>query len=464
MKSIVVDRGVGKQTLALPDDAVMLEYVEQPPAGDPQVLVARVLDAPSGLPPLEALVRALPGGGRRRIVIAFDDPNRPAVTVRTALPAVIRRLEAAGVDDGEITLISANGMHPKFSAESLHAYLGAEPVKRYGERILNHDCEDREALVDLGPTAFGDVVEVNRAAVESDLLIYVGNVATNIWGGYSGSGIVVGLGGTRAALGHHGRGAIGHPESCHGEPRTMLYQRRKWAVHEAIERARRTTPFYVEAMTDARGVIDVFAGSAEAVRPRAWAEADRRLVRRASAVDVLVVGLAPAFLYGRADNPLIALTGIAFPTRLWLGAPLLRPGGVVIGVTDSAGTVDPATHPGYREAVREFGRTRSFEALAGAAEGIGRDPALIARYRAGGAYHPYHPFWLFNEDEYAMTTAARIIMAGATPGQLWDDLGCLVTPDFATAWSQALDLVGPRPRALVLPTYWSKPRIKFEVK
>ena len=243
----------------------------------------------------------------------------------------------------------------------------------------------------------------------------------------------------------------------------MLYQRRKWAVHEALERARRSAPFYVEAMTDARGLISVFAGSAEEIRPQAWAEADRRLVQRTSPVDVVVVGLAHAFLYGLAANPLIALTGVAFPTRLWLGAPLLRRGGVVIGVTDSAGVVDPATHPGYREAIREFGRTRSFEALAEAAGGIGGDPALVARYRAGGAYHPYHPFWLFNEDEYAMTTARRIIMAGATPGEHWAELGCAVTPDFASAWSQALDLVGPRPRTLVLPTYWSKPRIKFEV-
>jgi hypothetical protein len=462
--AITVDCGAGREVLTVPDDAVVLEYVEQPAAGDSHVLVERALDAPRGLPPLGDLVRALPRGGRRRIVIAFDDPNRPAVTVRTVLPSVARRLAAAGVDDGEITLISANGMHPKFSGESLRTYLGAEVTKRFGERVLNHDCEDAEGLVDLGTTAFGDVVEVNRVAMESDLLIYVGNVAANIWGGYSGSGIVVGLGGSRAFTGHHGRGGIGHPDSCHGQPRTMLYQRRKSAIHEAIERARGCATFYVEAMTDARGVIDVFAGRAEAIRERAWAEADRRFVRRTPPADVLVVGLAPAFLYGLAANPLIALTGVAFPTRLWLGTPLLRRGGVVIGVTDSAGVVDPATHPGYEEAIETFGRTRSFEDLARAAEGVGRDPALVAHYRAGGAYHPYHPFWLFNEDEYAMTTAGRIIMAGARPGGHWDHLRCMVTPDFAAAWSEALSLMGPHPRVTVLPTYWSKPRITFDVQ
>src|SRR5207247_10536648 len=98
MRSVAIDRGSRRETIAVPDDALVLEYVEQPPAGDPHVIVERALDAPSGLPPLEELVRALPGGGRRRIVIAFDDPNRPVVTMRTALPAVVRRLAGAGGD------------------------------------------------------------------------------------------------------------------------------------------------------------------------------------------------------------------------------------------------------------------------------------------------------------------------------------------------------------------------------
>src|SRR5207244_5713052 len=96
-------------------------------------------------------------------------------------------------------------------------------------------------LVDLGATEFGDVVQVNRHAVESDLLIYVGNVAVNIWGGYSGTGSVVGLAGVRGFAGHHGRHGIGHPDSCHGDPHAMLYQRRKRAVAAVIDRARPMT-------------------------------------------------------------------------------------------------------------------------------------------------------------------------------------------------------------------------------
>jgi hypothetical protein len=463
MPTVDFDAGARRQRVTLPEDAAVLEYVEQPAAGEPGARVEQALDAPLDLPSLRELARARPRG-RRRVVIAFDDPNRAVATMRTVLPIVLGHLGAAGVDDAAITLISANGMHPKFPPESFGAYLGEDIVRRFGERVINHDCEDRDTLVDLGVTDLGDIVQVNRVAMESDLLVYVGNVAVNVWGGYSGTGGVVGLAGVQSFAGHHGRHGIGHRDSCHGDPRTMHYQRRKRAVAAAIDRARPRPTFYVEAMTDGRGVIEVFAGSADGIRERAWAAADRRFVHPAASADVLVIGLAPAFLYGPAHNPLIALTGVCFPARLWRGHPLLRQGGVIVGVTDSEDVIDPTTHPGYEEAIAEFGRARSFEALVGAGARVGGDATLVARYRAGGAYHPWHPFWLFAEDEYAMTRAGAIVMAGARPGRHWEPLGCVVTETVDEALGHARRVVGGTPHVLALPTYWSRPRIAFQVQ
>lgn len=460
-RQVAVDRGGETLPIRVPADATVLEYAERPVSGAGPALAEAALDAPLGSPRLEDLAGALPSR-RGRVVVAVDDPNRPVATMRILLPAVLRRLAAAGIADDAITIISANGMHPKFLIPQLRAYLGEDVYKRFDGRVVNHDCEDTAGLVQLGRTTFGDVVEFNRAAVESDLLVYVGNIAVNIWGGYSGTGVVVGLGGVASVLGHHGRGGIGHRDSCHGDPRTMHYQKRKVAIHEAIEQTRGKPTFYAEAITDARGVIGTFAGAAAAIREQGWPEADRRFVVDAPAADVVVVGLAPAFLYGSSDNALIALTGVCFPCRLWLGAPLLQPGGVVIGVTASANTVDPSTHPGYAEAIRAFGRSgRSFDALEREADRVGRDSELVRRYRQGGAYHPYHPFWLFNENEYAMRTAGRIIMAGARAGEFFEAMGVQVLPTFEAAWEEARRLVGDRPRVAVLPTFWSKPRIKF---
>src|SRR3989442_6116 len=252
MATVEFDAGAHRQAITLTDGAAVLEYVEQPATGEANARVERALDAPLGLPPLRELAATLPAG-RRRVVIAFDDPNRPLATIRTVLPAVLRHLNAAGVGDDDITLVSANGMHPKFSREAFAAYLGAAAIDR-------------------------------------------------------------------------------------GRPRPV---------------------FYGEAMTDARGVIDVFVGSADGIRVSAWPEADRRFMRSSPTADVVIVGLAPAFLYGPAHNPLIALTGVCFPLRLWRGQPLLRPGGVVIRVTHSPRLVGAATPPRFDEAIARFGVGRA---------------------------------------------------------------------------------------------------------
>jgi hypothetical protein len=42
-------------------------------------------------------------------------------------------------------------------------------------------------------------------------------------------------------------------------------------------------------------------------------------------------------------------------------------------------------------------------------------------------------------------------------------MGVQVLPTFEAAWEEARRLVGDRPRVAVLPTFWSKPRIKFHV-
>src|SRR3989449_11721144 len=108
-------------------------------------------------------------------------------------------------------------------------------------------------------------------------------------------------------------------------------------------------------MPEGGGVVDVFAGPSDRIRAAAWPEADRRFVRPAAPADVVIVGLAPAFLYGPAHNPLIALTGVCFPLRLWRGQPLLPPSGVVIGVAHSPRARAPPAPPRFRGAGAEIG-------------------------------------------------------------------------------------------------------------
>ena len=104
---------------------------------------------------------------------------------------VARELKKAGVAKDNVRLICATGLHRKFRLWELERVLGRKVVEYFGERIVCHDAEDRNNLVYLGQTESGYDVEVHRAVVDSDLLIYVNTVATAFNGGWKS--ICVGL-------------------------------------------------------------------------------------------------------------------------------------------------------------------------------------------------------------------------------------------------------------------------------
>ena len=77
-----------------------------------------------------------------------------------------------GVDDVEI--IIATGIHRRMKANEVRHMVGDQIFDAYWpERLYNHDAEDTDNLVVIGETDHGEVLELNRRAAESDLVIYV---------------------------------------------------------------------------------------------------------------------------------------------------------------------------------------------------------------------------------------------------------------------------------------------------
>src|SRR3990172_7519171 len=152
-----------------------------PPAPDQEAAVRHALASPLGLPRVGQLVR--PGA---RVLIAFDDPTAPSFgpVRRLAIEAILEELAAAGVAEQDVTLVCANALHRKWTREELARVLGEGLVQRFGDRLLCHDAEDRDNLVDLGATPSGYPVEVHRLVAESDLTVYV-NAACHL--GFNGS-------------------------------------------------------------------------------------------------------------------------------------------------------------------------------------------------------------------------------------------------------------------------------------
>src|SRR5262249_25402447 len=100
--------------------------------------------------------------------------------------------------------------------------VGDKVWKAYApERLYNHDACDPDGMVTLGKTAHGEVVEMNRRAAESDLLIYVNINLATMDGGHKSVG--VGLCGYESLKAHHTPKTIVGSDSYMDPSRSALH-------------------------------------------------------------------------------------------------------------------------------------------------------------------------------------------------------------------------------------------------
>ena len=167
-------------------------------------LVERALAAPIGSEPLHELAR-----GKEKIVVIASDHTRP-VPSRVIMPAMLRELRR-GNPEAEITILIATGCHRETTREELVGKFGPEIVER--ERIVIHDCDDRQSLVNLGTLPSGGICEVNRLAVEADLLVAEGFIEPHFFAGFSGGrkSVLPGIAGRATVLANHCSEFIDHP-------------------------------------------------------------------------------------------------------------------------------------------------------------------------------------------------------------------------------------------------------------
>ena len=73
------------------------------------------------------------------------------------------------------------------------------------ERIVVHDCDDEEMLVELGTLPSGGKCVVNRLAVEADLLVAEGFIEPHFFAGFSGGrkSVLPGIAGRTTVLANH---------------------------------------------------------------------------------------------------------------------------------------------------------------------------------------------------------------------------------------------------------------------
>ncbi len=140
-------------------------------------LVAQALDSPLEGDPLSTLAC-----DRSTVTILVPDSTRKA-WLPEVLPAVILRLEGAGIDASAITVLVANGTHPSVGEEAVATLVGPLPD---GVRVVEHDSRRLQDLVVVGKLGPDRDLHLNRRAVESDLLITVGTVRHHYFAGFGG--------------------------------------------------------------------------------------------------------------------------------------------------------------------------------------------------------------------------------------------------------------------------------------
>jgi hypothetical protein len=414
---VIASLPFGARTLeaTLPDRTVVVSNEEPrtlPPIADLDLAVRDALGHPLDHGRLRDLVRP-----SASVAIAFDDATVPfqGPIRRVAITAVLEELEAAGVSPANVTLICANSLHRKLRREELARLIGEELVREFGPRLVCHDAEDRDLLVDLGTTPGGYPVELHRLAVESDLTVYVN---ARYIRGFSGGwkSVCVGLSTYRTIKLHHT--PDGMSMAVHGNRMHAMLD--EMGAHYEARTGRRV--FKIDTLAASlHETARVFAGSVDATR-RAALDAiaalfpPRRKARRREPVDVFVYGVpdtSPYAVWARS-NPILTLISYGLGYLGGLVEALGRPGCTVIMATPAPEQWDEVHHPSYREvwervlpAMRDPYRIMQTHADAFAAR-----PDYIERYRHAFAFHPVHAIMAVYPLK-RLAHVARVIVAGA---------------------------------------------------
>lgn len=201
--------GQGHLTVDLPDDrTTVIQPAHTPGLPDERGAIFAALDQPIGARPLRQWIKP-----DDRVCILFTDITRATPNERL-IPWLLEYLK--DVPRGQITLLNQLGTHRPNTTAELERMLTPDVVRNY--RVVNHEPENPEALVQLGTTRDGTPALINRHAVEADVRIVTGFIEPHFFAGFSGGikGIVPGVAGLKTVMSNHGARNIGDPKSTFG--------------------------------------------------------------------------------------------------------------------------------------------------------------------------------------------------------------------------------------------------------
>ena len=296
-------------------DANLMAILEPRVVEPPQPVAAmtqEALERPTGSAPIEDLVSP-----SDRVLVLVDDITRqtPAGAV---LPPLFMRLAQVGVQKKNVKILIAAGTHAPMTPQEVEKKLGPHIPREHTVAIHHWKAEDK--LDEIGATADGTPIRVNRMLREADLVVGVGQIVPHRVMGYTGGATIVqpGVSGKEITGYTHWLSAL--------YPGREILGIAENPVRLEVERIARQAGlrFIVNVVMDARHrVIQVVAGDVTAAHRRG-AGCSREVygVPQPTAADIVVVESYPA------DYDLWQAAKGIYSAEL-----AVREGGVVILVT-----------------------------------------------------------------------------------------------------------------------------------
>jgi lactate racemase len=167
------------------------------PLKDPLSAVRAALANPIGTPPLPIILKT-----GERVAVLVNDITR-LVYSEVFLPVLLDEINACGIQDRDVFIVFALGLHRQQTAEEQRRIVGQEVARRVA--LFDHDCRDRQNLVALGRTSRGNEVFINRQVYEADRVILTGEIIYHQIAGYSGGrkSLVPGVAGAETITFNH---------------------------------------------------------------------------------------------------------------------------------------------------------------------------------------------------------------------------------------------------------------------
>jgi Lactate racemase N-terminal domain len=476
---------------AAPEEAVVLR--PRAPGEGVADVVAAVRDALRFPLEGESLETLVGRGTRATIVVEPPALPIPAATSdprQAAVSAVVTELEQLGVPTGYQTFLVAPGLARRTSQRELESFVTPELARRFHGNVVVHDVEDPE-LVQLDDVS-RPPLRVNRALVETDLVVVVSAAESVLHGGPSTLLGAAGADALRAAGARsllETRGSQGwllalalehalqrrvplvgvslvlNLPQLSGPLRGYPYEDAALAriAGSPLRHAYRILPEALrrDALRSLRTEVTVATaiGGPPSV---SHAEALLRSVelRRAELdepLDALVIGIpnATPFLPRERPNPLsAAYLGLGLALRLWRDAFPVVDGGSAILVHGFGRRFAHPTQQPYRAFFHATRAGRDPQLIADAERAASADARAIADYRSGRTVHPLLPFRDWSACQPALGRLGAVLVAGAGDATAVRQLGFVPVHGVSAALDLARGQGHERIGFLLSPPYF----------